>query len=117
MTTPDQFREDLPLHAVGALPAEEAMAMERHLLQCAGCREELGALMEASAQIGLALPSTAPPDRVRAGLLREIAPTPQLVPRRRSWPLWSWAPAIAAMMFAVISLVTWRRQAALESDP
>lgn len=40
----DHYLEQVCLHAVGALPADEVPALERHLAACADCRQELEAL-------------------------------------------------------------------------
>ena len=40
------FESDLPLHAGGDLPAEQAARLEQHLRTCATCRNELRSLRE-----------------------------------------------------------------------
>ncbi|MHB1502268.1 MAG: zf-HC2 domain-containing protein [Candidatus Dormibacteria bacterium] len=44
MTGPDPCRENLGAHALGALDAAEAAAVEGHLRECPGCRHELSDL-------------------------------------------------------------------------
>ena len=41
MNVHEQFADDLALYALGALPAEERQAVEKHLEECSACRQEL----------------------------------------------------------------------------
>ncbi len=41
MSPPDRFRDDLGAYALGALPADEALALGEHLRGCPECRREL----------------------------------------------------------------------------
>ncbi|HZD80256.1 MAG TPA: zf-HC2 domain-containing protein [Actinomycetota bacterium] len=71
------IREQLPEFAVGVLPPEERIDVERHLQWCAGCRKEAGDLGEAAATFGLALRPVDPPgelaDRVVSSVARASA--------------------------------------------
>jgi anti-sigma-K factor RskA len=123
VTAHDQYRDDLSLYAVGALPREESESLDRHLAECAACREELRVLNEAAAQIAMAVDPAAPPARLRerlAASLRneEIRPTTRddrSASASRLRPGWFWAPAFAAAILAVAVAVLWiRNRAALQ---
>jgi anti-sigma-K factor RskA len=118
MTAHEQYRENLPLFAVGALPGEESELLERHLAECSACREELRSLNEAAAQIAMAVEPATPPAHLRGHLLarledersREPAPMrdqhPMGGPRR--YKVWFWAPAFASTILAIAFAALWR---------
>jgi anti-sigma-K factor RskA len=127
MTAHEEYRDDLPLYAVGALTSDESQRMKRHLAECSECREELRGLEEAAAQIALAVRPQAPPARLKGELLArlegdhpEVAAPVRTPPRDReptrewrTWGGWFWAPAFAAACLAIFSLVLWREDAGL----
>jgi anti-sigma-K factor RskA len=132
MTAHEQYRDDLPLYAVGALTSEESKQLERHLAECPECREELRSFKEAASQIAMAVEPQAPPARVRQQLLarldagRSEAPVAEptaapLKPVRdrkevrkpRGWDAWFWVPAFATACLAIVSVGLWREDRAL----
>ena len=76
MSTHEQSAEALALHAVGALPAEEAKGLEQHLAACATCRRELEALRGDAALLALSSTGPAAPARSRARLVSALATEP-----------------------------------------
>lgn len=114
MRTHDEYRDDLPLYAAGALPAEELEDIKRHLEQCAACHEEFNQLQQAAAQIGLATNPVAPSANVRKRLLAAVeserAPAAPRPERRgsRAWSAWFWAPAFTAAVLIVALAALWR---------
>ena len=122
MNMEDKFREDLPLHAVGALTPQEAAEMEAHLSSCVDCRQEFASLANASAQIGLAIGTAEVPARVRARLMRDIGhPQSREIKARKKqktsiWPVWAWVPALAAVLLAVLSINLWQHSQRLEEQ-
>jgi anti-sigma factor RsiW len=62
----------LAAHALGALPAADGEALERHLAGCAACRAEACDLFEAAAWLALALPPVEPPPTLRGRVMAEI---------------------------------------------
>jgi anti-sigma-K factor RskA len=66
----------VPLHAAGALDAREAADVERHLAECAACREDLDDLRETLALMAEAV-GEEPPPRLRAAVLAGASDTPQ----------------------------------------
>ncbi len=72
MTPHQEFRDDLPLYAVGALTKEESKQLEHHLAECPECRVELESFREAASQIAMAVETEAPPARLKTQLLARI---------------------------------------------
>lgn len=117
MTAHDQFRDDLPLYAAGALPREESETLDRHLAECPACREELRVLGDAVAQIAMAIDPTSPPARLRERLAASLEDErirrttrdsrPVSVSQRRR--IWFWAPAFTAAILAVAVAILWMR--------
>ena len=127
MTAHEQYRDDLPLYAVGALTAEESKQIERHLAECSDCREELHKFREAASNIAMAVPSSAPPAHVKAQLLARLereqptslaeSPAPKRKTEsereRRGLGAWFWLPAFATACLAVLSVGLWLQDRAL----
>ena len=69
-------RERLTERALGAVPADDAQALDRHLAWCAACRKESGELDRAATTFAFALAPADPPadleDRVVANI-QEVA--------------------------------------------
>jgi anti-sigma-K factor RskA len=97
-------------YAVGAVDAAEAAAFERHLADCAECRDEVRSFREVLVQLAEASAEPPPPD-LRARVLARVrvsgpnpvagagpvAPAPQRRPARVPW-------AIAAVLAAVTAV-------------
>ena len=66
----------LPLHALGALEAEEARAMEAHLAACAECRAELDEWRDTTAALAYAAETVEPSLRLRARILESVREQP-----------------------------------------
>jgi anti-sigma-K factor RskA len=108
MSVHEQFADDLSLYALGALPGEERLAVEKHLEDCPDCRQELAQLQGDLALLALSASGPKPPLRSRERLMTTIAKEPRrapvrLVKRQTWWTAWEWAAAAAAV--AVILLL------------
>lgn len=106
MNAPDhnRWREDLAAYLLGALDADEATAMERHLEGCEQCREEMRWLEPALQALPEAVERQEPPRRLREGLMSEVRADAReakarRAPRSRRWLL---KPAAG---FAVVALL------------
>jgi anti-sigma-K factor RskA len=64
-----EMRELLGLHALGALEAEEAAALAKHLAGCRACREEVSELEQAAAGLAHAVAPLAPSPQVTRRIL------------------------------------------------
>ena len=129
--------EDFDLYALGALDADERLAIESHIAACADCRRKLAEARGRIAMIGLAGPAAAPSPLVREQLLARVrvAPsvpstrpvrqperiatrTPPPAPRETAGILW-WPRVIApalALIIAVFSAILWRQNDNLKSQ-
>ncbi len=108
MTEHQQFADDLALYALGSLPASERDAIERHLDQCAACRQELERLHGDMALLALSTSGPAPPQRARQQLIEAMGREPHFrtVFMRRRW--WTLAPVFASLLLAVFGILLWR---------
>jgi Putative zinc-finger len=59
--------------AVGALPHDQSVRVERHVETCAGCRKEFAELQEGAARIALSLAPVDPPSSLEHGVLERVA--------------------------------------------
>lgn len=66
-------REVLAELALGTLPRDQALRVERHVQACAGCRKELAELQEGAARIALSLGPVDPPSSLEHGVVERIA--------------------------------------------
>jgi anti-sigma-K factor RskA len=143
LTNHEGYKEVLPLHALDALEAEEARALEAHLATCAQCRTELDEWRETAAALAYSAASVEPSAQLRARLLESVREHPQssniksvesegLVsstpskvvdwrpsPRRLWSPAWK-AGAIAASILSVALLIglllLWNRNSAMRTE-
>jgi anti-sigma-K factor RskA len=109
--------------ALDAVDADERVAMERHLAECAVCRAEVDGIREAMARLA---PEAEPPERLRTSVLAAVqaeeasaepapvqgvpAPTPlrpggHAAPRNRAK---RWVSLLAAAAVVAAVLVVWR---------
>jgi anti-sigma-K factor RskA len=114
MSEHEQFADDLALHALGSLQGDELAELEKHLAECASCRDELEHLRGDMALMALSAAGPKPPQRARQRLMDAIALEPRRparIPLRR--PLWAVAGWICAVAMAVIAVLLWRDNSAL----
>lgn len=115
MSSHEQFAEDLALHAVGALQADEQAALKAHLEECPGCRRELELLRGDAWLLALSTAGPKPPLRSRQQLMDAMAREPKRVEapaRRVSW--WVFATSFAAAAMAVIAVSLWTQNSLLQ---
>jgi anti-sigma-K factor RskA len=104
MNAHEQFTDDLPLYALGALEGEERLLIERHLEDCSACRRELERLRGDAALLALSASGSKPPTRSRQRLMAAIAKEPRYVPQLHSpkrglpWAALAWMAAAAAVV-------------------
>jgi anti-sigma factor RsiW len=69
----ERHREDLAPYALGALPDEQAEALERHLRTCADCRRDLSELRMGADALARSVAPVEPPDSLREKLMAAVA--------------------------------------------
>jgi hypothetical protein len=84
MSDHERHRDEVGAYLLDALPEPERQAFERHLQDCAACREEVERLRPAADALPRSVEPLAPPPRLKASLMEavraEAATAP--VPRR-----------------------------------
>jgi anti-sigma-K factor RskA len=107
MSVHEQFADDLSLYALGALPEEDRLAVEKHLESCPDCRQELARLQGDLALLALSASGARPParsrERLMAAIVKEPRRTPVRLAKRRSW--WTaleWAAAAAGVAMILL---------------
>jgi anti-sigma-K factor RskA len=114
----EQFADDLSLYAMGSLPVAEAVALERHLEECAACRRELEALRGDAALLALSASGPAAPTRSRERLLSAVKKEPrrQRMVLYHARPWWAIAPVVASLALAGFGFLLWRENSNLKQQ-
>jgi anti-sigma-K factor RskA len=109
MSLHEQFADDLSLYALGALPAEDRLLVEKHLESCPDCRHEVARLQGDLALLALSVSGPRPPARSRERLMAAIAKEPRRTPARLAkrtswWTALGWAAAAASVAMILLLL-------------
>jgi anti-sigma-K factor RskA len=106
MSATENIHEQVAAYALDALDADERREFERHLDECAECREQLPAFAEAAAALALGAEPADPPAELRARILTAArrGGTVLAFPRRPA-PIVAAVAAVAAC--AAIGLGIW----------
>lgn len=107
-------RDELAVYALGALDADQAAALERHLDGCAKCREELAWLRPAVNVLPESVERVAPPAELRGRLMEQVRAESAGVrssgsagrARRRSWRLRPLAGLAALTLVVAVAAYT-----------
>jgi anti-sigma-K factor RskA len=120
MSAHPQFADDLALLAIGSLSGQERAALERHLAECASCRNELASLRGDLGLLAMTTAGPKPPSRAKQRLMSAIAAEPRIerpvappVRANSLWGLLGWAAA-AAMVLLSVGLL--RQNSSLQRD-
>lgn len=106
-------QEDLALHALQALSAEESAAVRLHVAECAQCRAELAALSGDLALVAMSVEQQPVPEGARERFVQRIAASPQraaaapVIPmdsKRPAKPASRWIPWSAAAALVLLCL-------------
>jgi anti-sigma-K factor RskA len=105
----EEWLERAEIYALGALDGEDLTLFEAHLATgCALCETHLRESREAHIQLSRSLAPLEPPPRVKAELLKRIAPAPTRATTEKApspWLWWSLAGGLAAA--ALLIAVSW----------
>jgi anti-sigma-K factor RskA len=102
------WSEDLAAYVLGALEADEAAALERHLDDCERCREEMRWLQPAVHTLPESVARQEPPRQLRQSLMAEVRADARAErsPSTSRWrSLWATRGMRVATGFAVVALV------------
>jgi anti-sigma-K factor RskA len=74
MSAPDhtRYQEDVGVYLLGAMTEAEAQDFERHMTQCASCRDEVERLRPAADALPRAVEQLAPPPTLKASLMKVV---------------------------------------------
>jgi len=99
-------RDDIDAYAIGALDAEDALALEAHLDACDDCSALLDRALDTAASLALSAPLVAGGGALRARVLASAAVLSGAPPKRVSSPRW-WGAAAAALILLSAGAVGW----------
>jgi anti-sigma-K factor RskA len=98
---PEQLEDDLATYALGALTADEAADLSRHIEDCDACQARLRWLQPAIDVLPAAVAQRTPPDRLRASIMdvveSEAKQAGAAEPARQAKPRW-WEPLRGVMV-------------------
>jgi anti-sigma-K factor RskA len=109
MSMHEQFADDLPLYALGALDGDERLRVQTHVEDCSSCRQELERLRGDVALLALSASGPRPPLRSHERLMVAIGKEPRRAQVRslkpRPWrSILEWTAAAAAVIVVVVLL-------------
>lgn len=126
------YKEMLPAHALSALDASEAQALNEHLAECAECRQELAHWENTAAALALSAPRMEPSPAVRERIMNAVRAEkdasadqnariiPFASPRRSVWTSFGSLGAIAAVILFVGLIVgivvLWKQNRRLKEE-
>jgi anti-sigma-K factor RskA len=73
------YRDNLPAYSLGALDADEILALQAHLKGCRDCQAELAEYKSLTSDLLLSIPPRTPPPELRRKLAAQL-------PSHRTWP-------------------------------
>ena len=127
----EDYREMLPALALSALDAEDAVAVNQHLSECAECRSELADWESTAAALSLSVNPAEPSAQVRARIMNAVRSEPRsqeppsrVVPfpqtRREFWRSFGTVGAVAAAVLCLVLIiwiiVLWQQNRALRRE-
>lgn len=100
----EAVRENVEAWALGALPEDDARAVEAHMAGCGECRALADEALETAASIALAVPMKSASATLKSRVLASAAVLTDLGEARRSrlWPV-----AVAALVIGGVAAASW----------
>ncbi|HWB70374.1 MAG TPA: anti-sigma factor [Solirubrobacterales bacterium] len=101
------WRDGIAAYLLGALEPAETAALERHLAECAACREELRWLTPASQMLPESVERVEAPEALRERILAEVRADAAAAasPTRRRRPRFALRPALALAAVLLVAVV------------
>ena len=122
----EDYKEMLPAHALSALDASEAQALNEHLAECAECRQDLANWEKTASALALDAKPMEPSPEVRQRIMNAVRAekdgrvVPFASPRRNVWTSFGSLGAIAAIILFVALIigivVLWQQNRALRQE-
>ena len=112
MSAHKEFSEDLALYALdklGALPPADRARLEKHLDECAACRQELRELCGDAALLAMSVSQQLPPAPARQRLMSAIAAESRETGARKPFARPMLLPSLAAVALAILAIALWRQ--------
>ena len=110
MSEPHAWSDNAGAYALGALDAEERIAFETHLAECAICRAEVESYHAAAGLIGYGAPVMQPPPQLKAKVLAQARSVRPIHGRVRSRLAGPWLATAAALVVTFSALVLYGRE-------
>ena len=98
------LRENIPAYALGALDAEDMVALESHLQMCESCRAELAEYRAISDNLLMAIPSRQPSPALRKRLQSQLPSAQKKSRPRFAWAFGQWAVGTALVLLVMSNL-------------
>ena len=95
--------ENIPAYAIGALDAEEGIALEAHLKTCASCQTELAAYRAVSESLLMATPPKQPSAELRKRLQSRLPSAQKSARPRFAWSFGQLAVGMALVLLLVLN--------------
>lgn len=120
----DDYKELIPAHALSALDAADARALNEHLAQCAECRRDLAEWEATAASLALGAKPMEPSPQVRERILAQIGSEksgsnviPFSRPPRTLWNSLGLIAAVVLFAALIVSVVVlWQQNRTLRRD-
>ena len=100
----DSFRENIPAYALGALDAEEVVALESHLKTCTACQTELAEYRAVSDALLAVIPPKSPSAELRRRLQSRLPGAQKSKRRLLNWSFNQVAMAAALVLLLAMNL-------------
>ncbi len=117
------YKEMLPAHALSALDADEAQALNQHLAECAECRQELASWENTAAALAVDAAPMEPSPEVRQRIMNAVRGdnvVPFAPARGNVWRSFGSLGAIAAIILFIALivgiLVLWQQNRTLQRE-
>ena len=100
------FLENIPAYALGALDADDAAALEKHLGQCASCRTELAEYRSMADSLLTAVPSKQPPAMLRRRIQDQLPSAGKKSQKRFEWSFNRLAVGFVVILLLAMNVVS-----------